>query len=73
MDWIAPIPIIPSRILNKTARTTHYSLALSPLLANHGAALPMFQLQENLGEGTDKTQFRLWEVSPFDTAVFDGQ
>ena len=32
----------------------------------------MFQIQENLGDGSDTAQFRLWEVSPFDTAVMDG-
>ncbi len=32
----------------------------------------MFQLQENKGDGKDKTVFRLWDVTPFDTSVLDG-
>lgn len=42
------------------------------MLTNHAAALPLFQIQENLGNRLDTSSFRLWGITPFDAAVIDG-
>lgn len=54
--------------------TIHHNISLAsfPLLSNHAGPLPIFQLQENKGDGKDNNNFRLWDVSPFDITVMDG-
>ncbi len=47
-------------------------LAGDSLLSGQNAPLPLIQLQQNLGDGSDSSNFRLWEVSPFDTSVHQG-
>lgn len=51
---------------------TFSSLAKSKLLATYSGPLPIMQLQQNTGDGTDGEAFRLWEVSPFDIATHNG-
>ena len=52
---------------------TFSSFATSPLLSTHSAPYPLFQVQENTGNGNTNENFRLWEVSPFDVAVNEGE
>lgn len=51
---------------------TFSSFASSRLLSTHSAPLPLYQSQENLGDGSNYSYFRLWEISPFDVATNDG-
>lgn len=51
---------------------TFSGLARDSLLAAHNAPLPLLQLQQNLGDGSNSSRFRLWEVSPFDVSVHQG-
>jgi hypothetical protein len=52
---------------------TFSGLARDSLLASHNAPLPLIQLQQNrAADGFNSSDFRLWEVSPFDVSVHQG-
>lgn len=51
---------------------TFSGLARDSLLAAYNAPLPLLQLQQNLGDGANSSRFRLFEVSPFDVSVHQG-
>jgi hypothetical protein len=76
LGWLVASQSNPRHLFTCALPTTNHHqnprLASSPLLAHHAGPLPLFQIQENLGDGKDKSVYRLWDVSPFDMSVMDG-